>query len=158
MLKNTLVVTTLLGSSLILAGCTSTAPVSTSSTPEATQAPTMGMNSAPTAGNNKLSVSNQKNGMLVTIESATLEKQGFVMLLKTDVDGNPTDMVGVSEAFTGTKSNTSIELMEAFKPGDKLFAMLHTDANTNGKFEWPGPDEPINDSEGLAIMQEFTLE
>lgn len=80
------------------------------------------------------------------------------MLLKTDADGNPTDMVGVSEAFTGTQSDLSIELMELFQPGDVLFAMLHTDANSNGRFEWPGADEPINDTQGLAIMQEFTLQ
>lgn len=159
MLKSTLV-TTVLGGSLVLAGCTATSSTSSAPSAPATTPPTqMGTSKqAPTTGNNALSVSNQKNGKSITIASATLEKQGFVMLLKTDTDGNPTDMVGVSESFTGTKSNVSIELMESFKPGDKLFAMLHTDANTNGKFEWPGPDEPINDAEGLAIMQEFTLE
>lgn len=108
-------------------------------------------------GADLLEVNDQSNSKTISIKSATLENPGFVMLLKTDKDGSPTDAVGVSQAFTGTKNNIPIELTESSEPGDRLYAMLHTDANTNDKFEWPGPDLPINNEEGEAIMKLFTL-
>lgn len=159
MLKKYVLASSIVGASLLLAGCSPSSP--TSSTPAAspaTPASVGEVTATEAAENNQLVVSNQSNGTSITIDSVTLEQQGFVMLLKTNADGDPTEMVGVSDAFTGTKTQIPIELMESFKVGSKLYAMLHIDGNNNGKFEWPGPDEPLYDENEEAIMKEFTLD
>ena len=104
-----------------------------------------------------LVVQDQPAGTQVTIKLATLDNPGFVMLLKADMDGNPTDMIGVSNVITGTKADITIPIMGNLKSGDTVFAMLHTDANKNSIFEWPGVDSPILDSNGETIMKSFLL-
>ena len=42
--------------------------------------------------------------------------------------------------------------------GDTVWAMLHVDRGTRGTYEFPGPDAPMRDRDGMIVMKPFVIE
>jgi predicted lipoprotein with Yx(FWY)xxD motif len=77
----------------------------------------------------------------VTIASVSSRGPGWVTILSQDADGKPAFEIGYTSVKSGISQNVVVNI-DATKATPILFAMLHTDAGTIGKYEYPGPDEP----------------
>jgi hypothetical protein len=109
---------------------------------------------SPTAS---ITVSGQTPGNAVTIDSVTLTEPGFIAI-HTDQSGKPGPVIGNSDLLpAGTFTGTSVKLTRRSKNGETLYAMLHTDVNGNGVYEFPGVDVPTVDSAGQSVTVPFTI-
>lgn len=79
----------------------------------------------------------------VNIPSITLPDGGWVTV-HADNSGVPGAILGQTLVPAGTQTDVKVTL-EMTKITPILHAMLHVDAGTKGKFEFPGgPDEPVS--------------
>lgn len=121
---------------------------------ELTPEPTLPPPPSPTPS---VTVSAQEPGRSVTIDSATLTANGFIVI-HSDKDGQPGLVIGDSDLLAaGTHAATTIKLTRAAKKGETLYAMLHTDVNGNGVYEFPGPDIPTTDVTRTVVSPAFTI-
>lgn len=117
-------------------------------TPEATPA-------APTEPS--VSVSNQAGGTTVTVDRAALLQNGFIAI-HADAGGKPGPVLGSSALLPrGTHTAIAVTLTRKTRNGETLYAMLHTDVNGNGVYEFPGVDAPTTDSTGTLVSPSFTI-
>lgn len=104
-----------------------------------------------------VTVSTQAPGRSVTVDSATLTANGFIAIHE-DKAGKPGPVIGNSDLLTaGTHAATTVKLTRSAKKGETLYAMLHTDVNGNGVYEFPGPDVPTTDATGAVVSPAFTI-
>ncbi len=101
---------------------------------------------------NTLVVSNQKPGPLVTIDKVTLTRSGFVAIHE-DNRGTPGKILAYS-AVLAKGTHTNVTVSYAMSPSAGYFAMLHADSDDSKAFA-SGVDQPLNDSAGKPIMQQF---
>lgn len=126
-------------------------------TPTVTLAPT----ESPTSelllvGDNAIAVSDFTAGDKVTVAMVVLEKPGYVVIHEDDL-GKPGKVIGKSELVASEEAkNIEIKLDRKSVDGEILYAMLHTD-DGDGKYEFPGADEPIKDEEGNIVMMTFKV-
>lgn len=107
--------------------------------------------------NNPLIVQTQKPGTVFIVSSVNLREKGFVVIRK-DEGGNPAKIIGISIPLpAGENKNISIYLSEETRDGQTVYAMVHTDSNNNGMFEFPGPDLPVNDASGNIILARVNI-
>lgn len=112
---------------------------------------------SPTALEPLVSVSTQAPGTSVTVDSATLAKNGFIAI-HADDKGKPGTVIGNSALLTaGTHTAIEVKLSRRTRNKETLYAMLHTDVNGNGVYEFPGADVPTTDSAGAVITPSFTI-
>lgn len=109
------------------------------------------------------------DGGTVTVASATLPADGFVVVREACRPGGPTDrVIGVSAPLSaGTHESVAVDLFDV--PGadfdrkrlaetGKLVATLHRDTDTNGRFEFVasgGTEDPAFGAGGVAGGTEF---
>jgi hypothetical protein len=105
----------------------------------------------PTSG--RISVDNQYPGKIVYVSSATLPKDGFVVIHK-DNAGTAGAIIG-SKAFKKGTNPGTVELTEATVNGGTYYAMLHED-NGDGVFN-AATDMPLKDAQGNVIMKMFKV-
>ncbi len=92
----------------------------------------------------------------VVVNQVTNTANSFVAIYGDDGNDNIGPQLGVSALLpTGTHTDITVTLAQPVAHGQVLFARLHGDANNNGTFEYPGPDDYINDPEGNAIALPF---
>lgn len=122
-----------------------------SPSPAATTSP------SPTALGPLVSVSTQAAGTSVTVDKATLAKNGFIAI-HTDDKGKPGPVIGHSALLkAGPNTAIAVKLSRRTRNGETLYAMLHTDVNGNGAYEFPGADVPTTDSTGAVVSPSFTV-
>ena len=64
------------------------------------------------------------------------------MVIHNQVNGNIGDPIGETQLNTGDNKNIVVKI-DPTKATPVLYAMLHVDAGTVGKYEFPGPDVPV---------------
>ena len=89
----------------------------------------------------------------VTIASVTSIGAGWVAIHTQGADGNPGPEIGYTAVKSGSNQNVVV-MIDATKVTPVLFAMLHIDAGTPGKYEYPGPDEP-QQANGQMVSPSF---
>ncbi|MDR8391215.1 hypothetical protein NC796_08705 [Aliifodinibius sp. S!AR15-10] len=107
----------------------------------------------------------------IAIAEANAMQRGFVVIHRNTQDGNGNDapdvsgIIGKTDVYTGTNGDLTINLDEgeSIESGEKLWAMLHIDSNSNGSYDFDANDEnpddpPVFDSNENIVMVQFTLE
>ncbi len=77
----------------------------------------------------------------VTIASVSSRGPGWIAIHTQDMDGKPGPEIGYTAVKPGVSQNVVVNI-DVTKATPILFAMIHTDAGTIGKYEFPGPDGP----------------
>ncbi len=96
----------------------------------------------------------------VTIASAHVESDGFVVIHADDGSGHPGDVIGSHLIQAGDNSDVVVTLDRNVKNGETLYAMLHGDTNSNGTYDFVGAgdeDGPLTDDNGDPITDAFTV-
>lgn len=107
-------------------------------------------------GNNAIYVSDQLPSISATIDFATLEKPGFVVIHES-VNGKPGAIIGKSPYLdAGENKYVIVPLSRISKDGEKMFAMIHLD-DGNRMFE-AANDLPAKAEYGEPIMMEFMVQ
>ena len=91
----------------------------------------------------------------VVIANAVSVGPGWVVV-SADDNGAPGELLGYSPVHDGLNYEIPVYWSYYPKPGAYI-VRLHKDAGVAGKFEYPGPDEPVMDANGKPIMDRFTL-
>jgi hypothetical protein len=86
----------------------------------------------------------QMAGSSVTVDSVTIEKDGF-LVIHAMKDGKPVVPASIGHVAlkAGTTKNVVVELTEATSTGDVVLTMLHTDDGTMGDYSFPDGDAPV---------------
>lgn len=98
-----------------------------------------------------LSVSDQvlaEDGRLIIAE-ATVAEAGW-LVIHAQRDGQVGEVLGYAPLSAGSQQDV-IVVVEPLQASPTLIAMLHQDANNRGKFEFPGPDEPLAADVGVTM-------
>ena len=111
-----------------------------------------------------VSVMNQKQiGGDVTIAEADIPANGYLAIHASDVKGAMSDQtLGYVALTAGDHKSVKVKLTGSLKPGDKLWATLHDDNGTKGKFEYGmagkmNVDQPLK-VDGKMIEMPFVLQ
>lgn len=89
----------------------------------------------------------------VTIASVSSRGPGWVAIHIQDMDGKPGPEIGYTAVKSGASQNVVVNI-DVTKATPVLFAMVHTDAGTIGKYEFPGPDVPQS-ANGQVVSPSF---
>ena len=96
----------------------------------------------------------------ITIASASISQDGFIVIHKAGPDGKllVTPNVGVMPISAGDHSDVVVTLTEPVADGAPLWPMLHIDAGTIGTYEFPdGPDVPVM-ADGAPVVKMITVQ
>ncbi len=102
---------------------------------------------------NTLTVSDQRAGSTVTIDTVSLQKPGFVVI-RADTSGRPGKILASSNLVSpGTKE----DLVIGFRPtaGTSYYAVLYSD-DGDKKFN-ETKDEAINTAQAIPVMAQFSV-
>ncbi len=75
---------------------------------------------------------------------------GWVVIHKANADGTPGEVLGYTHVADGEHEN--VEIRFDAEPEGELIAMLHTDAEPVGTYDFPGADVPVRQADGIAMM------
>jgi len=94
----------------------------------------------------------------VTVEKATSSGPGWISI-RVQADGSPGEVIGYAAVKDGENSNVVVTLTDAKKATTTLYAALHKDKGTAGKFEFPSPDVTvtIGDVVGEVVSPAFKV-
>jgi hypothetical protein len=106
--------------------------------------------------NPSITVSSQKvDNDMVTIGRVVSQGPSW-LVIHSDADGAPGPVLGWAALKPGVNWKVRVKISpKGVTP--YLWAMLHTDAGTVGKYEFPGPDVPLT-MNGRVVMKEFALD
>ena len=116
--------------------------------------------------NDSLTVASQTLSQnMVSIESVTLDKDGWIVIHKDNGSNGPVvpDIVSMpTRVEAGTSTNVMVELTSdtSISDGDKIWVMLHTDDGVMGTYEFDGSnglDAPLKDASGDVIMTSVNI-
>jgi plastocyanin len=145
------------GLAVVLAACTS-------ATPEPAAEPT----SPPPAAEEEameeivpsVMVSDQDaSGGTLTIEKVVADQAGWLVIHITR-NGAPGPVIGQALVAEGSNENVEVDI-DLDQATQQLFAMLHLDAGTEGKYEFPGDDAPVFVDDvivNVPFQAEFSIE
>ena len=80
----------------------------------------------------------------IVIDEVFMPRPGFVAI-HADANGAPGPVVGYSPIPEGVSVDIPVRI-EAAIATETLYALLHSDAGMLGEFEFPGPDEPLDEN------------
>ena len=108
------------------------------------------------AEDNAVVVMEQKPGTSITASLVHLAAPGF-LVIHEDANGEPGAILGVSALLqVGGNANVRATLSRATRDGEKLHAMLHTDADASGSFD-ASTDAPVQSRLGGPIEGWFEV-
>jgi hypothetical protein len=87
----------------------------------------------------------------VTIAAVGYDQAGWIVI------HDDTEIIGYEPVEAGINLDLTVELDRDADDDEILHAMLHTDANIIGTFEFPGPDAPVIGDRGVVVMRSFTV-
>ena len=103
----------------------------------------------------ELVVPTQAGGDNVFVEKVSLDKDGFVAIYRTQEDGTPGKLIGVTKLLpSGVRENFLMNIDEVVNEGDVLFAELYVD-NGDGVFDAQSDNPFVKDGE--PIMVKFNI-
>jgi predicted lipoprotein with Yx(FWY)xxD motif len=137
--KNTIFLRLLVIPPLIaLAACTTIGQALGLATPQTQPTPVVPV----TGGNPSVTVNDQQyDGTSVVVADAVSAGPGW-MVIHAQANGNIGDPIGETQLNSGDNKNIVVKI-DPTKATPVLYAMLHVDAGTVGKYEFPGPDVPV---------------
>ncbi|WP_138431489.1 DUF7282 domain-containing protein [Fodinibius saliphilus] len=119
----------------------------------------------------KVATNDQDADNDILVAEADMMERGFVVIHRNTQDSNGNDapdvsgIIGKADIYTGTNGDVMIDLndAESVASGEKLWAMLHIDSNSNGTYDFDAndsnPDDPpVSDSNGDIVMVQFTVQ
>ena len=108
------------------------------------------------AEENAVVVMEQQPGTSVTASLVYLASSGF-LVIHGDVNGEPGAILGVSSLLqAGESSQIVVALSRTTQDGERLHAMLHTDADAGGTFD-ASTDTPVQSRLGGPIEGGFEV-
>lgn len=114
--------------------------------------------SIPVAGVPEVSAYTQRLSPIagaIVIANAVSVGPGWVAVFADD-NGAPGELLGYGQVHDGLNFEIKVYWSHYPMPGQYI-VQLQKDAGVAGKFEYPGPDEPVLDANGMPIMDRFTL-
>jgi len=81
------------------------------------------------------------DGTTVIVADVVSQGSGW-MVIHNQVNGNIGDAIGETQVNSGDNKNVVVKI-DPTKATTVMYAMLHVDAGTAGKYEFPGPDVPV---------------
>jgi len=103
-----------------------------------------------------------RDGNMVTIPKITVNDNSWVVIHRSNDAGDGPmvpAIIGKTHLNAGTSSNVMIQLSKSVSNGEKVWAMLHHDTGTEGKYEFTGadsPDQPIT-NDGQIVTKPFMV-
>jgi hypothetical protein len=96
---------------------------------------------------------------VVTIAQVNATAAGYIVIHQADADGNLVvePAIGVAAVSLGGNTDVQVTLDRPVIDGETLFAMLHSEDNSNSTYDGPGVDAPVTDSNGDIITPGFTV-
>lgn len=92
----------------------------------------------------------------VSIGTVTAEKDGYVVVHRTDFTGTlPGSVVGHAAVKAGANAEVSVPLDKQQEPGTKLIVMLHEEGD--GDTDFDDADKPVR-ANGAPVQQTVTVE
>ena len=91
----------------------------------------------------------------VTIDSVIIPEPGW-LVIHAERDGQVAEVLGFSAVAAGVNDDVAVTV-DPLQATPSLAAMLHVDAGTAGEFEFPGPDQPLQ-QESAVVMASFALD
>jgi predicted lipoprotein with Yx(FWY)xxD motif len=136
----------------ILAACS---PLMALSRGGNSQAPTQIVSSS--SENPSVTVKDQEtDGLSVIVADAVSQGPGWIAI-HNQVNGNIGEAIGEAHLSNGDNKNVLVKIDPA-QATAVMYAMLHIDAGTVGKYEFPGPDVPIQvNGQMLSPSFKFSL-
>ena len=123
---------------IALAACTTIGQALGLATPQSQVPPVVPV----TGGNPSVTVNDQQyDGTSVVVADAFSVGPGW-MVIHAQANGNIGDPIGETQLNPGDNKNIVVKI-DPTKATPVLYAMLHVDAGTVGKYEFPGPDVPV---------------
>ncbi len=89
----------------------------------------------------------------VTIAKVMAAQDGWIVIHAGDKDGT---VLGYEAVKSGENDNVEVEI-DMSKGTPTVSAMLHIDAGTAGKYEFPGVDAPVKDASGAVVNVPFKI-
>lgn len=112
--------------------------------------------SAMLAEENAVVVVEQRPGSTATASAVVLASPGF-LVIHEDNNGAPGAILGASTVLSaGESKNVEVTLSRATRDGERLHAMLHSDADANGTFN-ASADTPVQSTLGGPISGWFEV-
>lgn len=121
---------------------TTSSPQATTTTPRVAQ------------GSGSISVSNQTSGDMVTVESVTVPPPGVWVAVR-EMNGNELGNVLGAARVNGPKSEISVSLLRATKPGSSYAVQLYRD-NGTGVFDSSINSVYVDFDTGTRVVAYFT--
>jgi len=84
----------------------------------------------------------------VSISAITSVGPGFIVIHE-EANGSFGPVIGNAAVVDGANTDITVPLNRDIVDGETLYAMLHTDAGTVLTYEFPGPDVPAMDANGI---------
>jgi hypothetical protein len=89
----------------------------------------------------------------LTVPYVLATQDGWIVIHATDKDGT---VIGYSPVKAGLNEGVKVTITDKTKITDQVSAMLHIDAGTAGKYEFPGADVPVKGSDGKVVAPLFS--
>jgi len=100
----------------------------------------------------KIQVSEQAAGHSVTVNSAILDVNGWIVVHE-EKDGFVSNALGASRADQGVHTNITVPLLRGTEPGNRYWIVLYSD---NGDREFSLTDDfPLKDTAGAPLISSF---
>jgi hypothetical protein len=84
----------------------------------------------------------------LTIASVTSPGPGW-LVIHAQFEGQVGQILGYTAVDSGQNENLTVTI-DPLRASPTLVAMLHVDAGTEGEYEFPGPDEPLQEQESVV--------
>jgi hypothetical protein len=98
--------------------------------------------------------STRSNGA-VTVTGMTVPEGGGFLAVHADADGAPGRRIGESTFLESGR----VQRLKISTPGaGSVWVILHSDADRNRIFEYPGPDAPVKDENGSLVSQYLVVD
>lgn len=102
---------------------------------------------------NEVVVNNQPAGDSVTIDSATLTKEAWIVIRDKNEDGEPGNILG-AQLFTPETKTGTVSLLRNTIPDQSYYVAIYADDGDH-EFEFKTDDKPVVDGLGDIILVEF---
>jgi len=90
----------------------------------------------------------------VTVAEVVSDGPGWIVI-HAQAEGSPGPVIGHAAVSDGTNMDVVVEI-DVEAATETLYAMLHTDAGTEGEYEFPGDDGPVS-VEGEIVTPSFQV-
>lgn len=92
----------------------------------------------------------------VFVDEVVIRPLGWLVIREDDGTGGIGMPIGFRWLVSTVTENIDVELVRRTIDGETLYAVLHTDAGQSARFEFPGPDSPVERA-GRVVSDTFVV-